>query len=123
MKLTVDQLNAVKAYAEQHGDDWKTSLQSDWMRSGSATYRGEWAYLQQLRNRLGPKWLYDFQLTELLERASQPRKTWTTAELQEDYDVEGFGAGICVVRRRSETQRGSLAFVHSPRRYYNFVPA
>jgi hypothetical protein len=123
MKLTVDQLNAVKAYAEQHGEDWKTSLQSDWMRSGSATYRGEWAYLQQLRNRLGPKWLYDFQLTELLERASQPRKTWTTAELQEDYDVEGFGAGICVVRRRSDNQRGSLDFDHSPRRYYNFVPA
>ena len=123
MKLTVDQLNSVKANAEQHGDDWKTSLQSDWMRSGSATYRGEWAYLQQLRNRLGPKWLYDFQLTELLERASQPRKTWTTAELQEDYDVEGFGAGICVVRRRSDNQRGSLDFDHSPRRYYNFVPA
>ena len=121
MKLTVDQLNAVKAYAEQHGDDWKTSLQSDWMRSGSATYRGEWAYLQQLRNRLGPKWLYDFQLTELLERAS--RNTWTTSELQEDFEVEGFGGGLCVVRRKSDDQRGSLDFDHSPRRYYNFVPA
>jgi|TARA_R100001530_G_scaffold128869_1_gene98825 hypothetical protein len=123
MKLTVDQLTAVKAYAEQHGDEWKTSLQSDWMRSGSATYRGEWSPLQQLRNRLGPKWLYEFQLIEKPASASQPRNTWTTAELQEDYEVEGFGGGLCVVRRRSDNRRGSLQFDHMPRRYFNFVPA
>mgnify|MGYP003626457063 FL=1 len=123
MNLTVDQLTAVKAYAEQHGEEWKTSLQSDWMRSGSATYRGEWAHLQQLRNRLGPKWLYEFQLAELLDRASQPRNTWTTSELQEDFEVEGFGGGLCVVRRKSDNQRGSLQFDHMPRLYFNFVPA
>ena len=93
------------------------------MRSGSATYRGEWAHLQQLRNRLGPKWLYEFQLAELLDRASQPRNTWTTSELQEDFEVEGFGGGLCVVRRKSDNQRGSLQFDHMPRLYFNFVPA
>ncbi len=50
-------------------------------------------------------------------------ETWTTAELQEDFEVEGFGGGLCVVRRKSDNQRGSLDFDHMPRRYYNFVPA
>jgi hypothetical protein len=50
-------------------------------------------------------------------------ETWTTAELQEDFEVEGFGAGICVVRRRSDNLRGSLEFDHMPRRYFNFVEA
>jgi len=50
-------------------------------------------------------------------------ETWTTAELQRDFEVEGFGGGICVVRRRSDNLRGSLDFDHMPRRYFNFVPA
>ena len=50
-------------------------------------------------------------------------KTWTTSELQRDFEVEGFGGGICVVRRRSDNLRGSLDFVHLPRLYFNFVAA
>ena len=50
-------------------------------------------------------------------------KTWTTSELQRDFEVEGFGGGLCVVRRRSDNQRGSLEFDHMPRIYYKFVEA
>ena len=48
-------------------------------------------------------------------------KVWNTTELQEDYAVEGFGYGLCVVRRKADGVRGSLDFTHSPRFYYNFV--
>jgi hypothetical protein len=48
-------------------------------------------------------------------------ETWTTAELQRDFVVEGFGGGVCVVCRRFDNVRGSLDFDHMPRIYYNFV--
>ena len=50
-------------------------------------------------------------------------KKWTTSELQQDFKVEGFGGGLCVVRRRSDNVRGSLEFDHMPRIYYNFKEA
>ena len=50
-------------------------------------------------------------------------ETWTTEELRRDFEVEGFGGGICVVRRRSDKQRGSLDFDHMPRVYFNFIAA
>jgi len=50
-------------------------------------------------------------------------ETWTTAELQRDFEVEGFIAGIVEVRRRSDGARGSLDFDHMPRVYFNFVAA
>ena len=49
-------------------------------------------------------------------------KKWTTSELQKDFEVEGFGGGLCVVRRKSDNVRGSLSFDHMPRIYYDFVP-
>lgn len=48
-------------------------------------------------------------------------KTWNTAELIEDFEVIGFSAPYVVVRRRSDGQKGSLEFRHSPRVYFNFV--
>jgi hypothetical protein len=39
-----------------------------------------------------------------------------------DFEVLGFAAPFAVVRRRSDGQRGSLEFIHSPRVYFGFVP-
>lgn len=47
-------------------------------------------------------------------------KTWTTEELQIDYEVLGFQAPFVVVRRKSDGVKGSLQFDHSPRIYYGF---
>ncbi len=49
--------------------------------------------------------------------------TYTTAELQEHFTVEGFMAPFVVVTRKSDGVRGSLMFTHSPRRYFLFQPA
>jgi len=49
-------------------------------------------------------------------------QTWTTAELQQDYEVIGFAAGLVVVRRKSDNALGSMEFGGSPRLYSNFVP-
>lgn len=61
---------------------------------------------------------------ELLLRKELEQKygeVWNTAEMLGAYDVEGFGGGYAVVRRKSDGQRGSLDFTHSPRFYYSFV--
>lgn len=48
--------------------------------------------------------------------------TWTTEQLAQDFDVEGFLAPYVVVRRKSDGQRGTLAFRHSPRIYFGWQP-
>jgi len=50
------------------------------------------------------------------------RVEWDTTQLQEDFEVLGFRAPYCVVRRKSDGQMGSLQFDHMPRRYYDFTP-
>ena len=45
---------------------------------------------------------------------------WTTTELQEQFEVLGFLAPYCVVRRRSDGVRGSIMFQHDPRLYFGF---
>jgi hypothetical protein len=50
-------------------------------------------------------------------------QTWTTQQLQEDFEVEGFAAPFVVVRRKSDGVRGSLEFQHSPRVYFGWSPA
>ena len=57
--------------------------------------------------------------TALTERFGD---TWDTKELQEVYDVVGFGGGICVVTRKSDGVRGTLDFTHMPRFYHSFYP-
>ena len=47
----------------------------------------------------------------------------TTLEMQEQYEVLGFAAYMCVVKRKSDGVKGTLDFDHSPRLYYNFQPA
>jgi len=58
-ELTEEQAEALTdyiAWCNRHNKDWKQTLYTDWMRAGS-DWRGEYSYLHQIRNRLGPKWL------------------------------------------------------------------
>ncbi len=48
-------------------------------------------------------------------------QTWTTEEMRRDFEVLGFAYGVCVVRRRSDGQLGTLDFVHAPRVYHSFA--
>ena len=49
-------------------------------------------------------------------------EVWTTSEVQRDFEVLGFLAPYCVVRRRSDGVKGSITFQHSPRFYFDFQP-
>jgi len=49
-------------------------------------------------------------------------QVWDTGELSRDFDVLGFMAPFCVVRRRVDGVKGSVMFQHRPRLYFNFVP-
>lgn len=61
---TTEQLAALKDYAKFVGKNWKEALQMDWVGSGPSIsgWRGEWAYMQQLRNNFGSRWLASFEL-------------------------------------------------------------
>ena len=48
-------------------------------------------------------------------------QVWDTTELQQDFKVEGFSFGYCVVKSKKTDQTGTIAFQHSPRFYYGFV--
>ena len=64
-ELNTDQLAAITSYAAHVGDNWKSTLQADWMRSGPAVsnWRAmDWAFMQQIRNNFGPSWLATFEL-------------------------------------------------------------
>jgi hypothetical protein len=49
-------------------------------------------------------------------------QVWNTIELQKDFEVKGFMAPFVVVKRKSDGQKGSLCFQHSPRFYFGFEP-
>ncbi len=49
-------------------------------------------------------------------------QVWNTSKLSDDFDVIGFMAPVVVVTRKSDNQKGSLFFQHSPRFYYGFEP-
>lgn len=63
-ELNQEQLAALRDYAEFVGENWKEALTFDWMGSGPTVslWRGEWAYMQQIRNNFGPSWLAKFEL-------------------------------------------------------------
>lgn len=58
----------------------------------------------------------------LAERLMRGEQVWTTDELRRDFEVIGFMAPFVVVRRKSDGQRGSLMFTHSPRYYFGWQP-
>lgn len=53
-------------------------------------------------------------------RHETSERAWNTTELQQDFEVEGFIAPYVVVRRKSDGQRGTLEFKHSPRVYFGW---
>lgn len=59
--MTAEQFTTLIDYIAKAGDQWRTSLAADWRRGGTQVHGIEYAYLAQLRNNLGPKWLKTFQ--------------------------------------------------------------
>lgn len=49
-------------------------------------------------------------------------QVWDTSELAHDFIVVGFMAPLVVVKRKSDSVKGSLEFQHQPRFYFNFQP-
>lgn len=47
-------------------------------------------------------------------------QAWDTNELQRDFEVVGFMAPYCIVRRKSDGKKGTIMFKHSPRFYFGF---
>lgn len=60
---------------------------------------------------------------DLADAVAAEAPTWTTEQLQQDFSVIGFAAPFVVVRRKSDGQKGTLEFTHSPRVYFNFEPS
>lgn len=59
---------------------------------------------------------------ETCERCNNaPCQCLSTAEMTAQYTVDGFCAPFVVVVRKLDGKRGSLAFTHMPRFYFNFV--
>jgi hypothetical protein len=50
-------------------------------------------------------------------------KTWNTDELQRDFAVTGFMAGMVFVTRKSDGVDGTLQFNGNPRVYHSFQPS
>lgn len=50
-------------------------------------------------------------------------QVWDTERLQQEFVVEGFQAPFVVVKRKTDGQRGTLMFTHSPRVYFDFMEA
>lgn len=65
--ITREQKYALKQYITQFGRFWKVKLFEDWSVSQSPQFKGEYFYLQQLRNQQGPEWLYRLTTKKALE--------------------------------------------------------
>lgn len=57
-------------------------------------------------------------LEELKLRHGQ---VWTLAELQQQFEIIGFGAPLVVVRRRVDNKLGTVIFQHAPRFYWGWA--
>ena len=49
-------------------------------------------------------------------------QVWDTQQLAQDFEVIGFMAPLCVVRRKADGVKGSVEFQHNPRIYFNWQP-
>lgn len=49
------------------------------------------------------------------------KEVWDTRELGAVFDVLGFMAPFCVVRRKADGVKGSVEFQHLPRFYFSFT--
>lgn len=57
---------------------------------------------------------------EELEDLFGPGNVWDTDALRAEFEVRGFAAPFCVVARWADGKRGTLAFQHHPRLYFDF---
>lgn len=48
-------------------------------------------------------------------------EVWDTNGVWNNFEVTGFMAPFCLVKRKSDGKKGTLAFQHRPRFYFNFV--
>lgn len=55
-----------------------------------------------------------------LEDRFGAENVWDTDQLRRDFEVLGFMAPFCVVKRKSDGAKGSIMFQHSPRFYFDF---
>jgi hypothetical protein len=60
---------------------------------------------------------------DLLAELGIEGPTWTTETVSQEFEITGFMAPFVVVKRKSDGQKGSLEFTHSPRIYFNFQAA
>jgi len=58
---------------------------------------------------------------EALEAEHGKGNVWDTDELSAAFEVQGFAAPFCMVRRRSDGVRGAVMFQHRPRFYFTFT--
>lgn len=50
-------------------------------------------------------------------------EVYSTAEMDEHYEITGFMAPFVVVRRRADDVKGSMMFQDNPRYYFSFKEA
>lgn len=50
-------------------------------------------------------------------------KIWSTEELKNEFEVEGFLAPFVAVTKKATGEKGALMFQHSPRFYFNWTPS
>lgn len=54
--------------------------------------------------------------------APENSETWNTLELQKEFSVTGFMAGLVFVTRKEDGLNGTLQFNGNPRVYHSFSP-
>lgn len=58
-----------------------------------------------------------------LEALYGKENVFDTKQLGAAFEVLGFMAPFCVVRQKSSGKKGAITFQHSPRFYFDFIPA
>ena len=58
--LSAEQIDALRAYRDQHGRRWKSRLLAEWLSAAG----GEGPELRQVRNTFGPSWLLNYRLPD-----------------------------------------------------------
>ena len=61
------------------------------------------------------------QINHPINPAPADAQTWTTDEMQQEFEVMSFAAGMMFVKRKSDGQRGTLEFDGMPRVYHTFT--
>jgi hypothetical protein len=94
---TPEEMRALKEFAMNKGPLWKTSLTHLWNTGAdvNALHSGTGYLLRRLRNRLGPKWLTNFDDTELTRHMSKTREE----VLSERGKVRALGTLAKIVNR------------------------